>query len=105
MFGNPTWFRPRSKGWGVRPATWQGWLYSLAWAGVILLPFWGLMARHQVAEAVAWVVVSGGLLALDVRHIRGALAPVTFGAAPSQPEIWFLGEESATPNYNLRLKK
>lgn len=27
MLGNPKWFKRRKYGWGVSPATWQGWVY------------------------------------------------------------------------------
>ena len=35
MIGNPQWFEPRKFGWGIRPKTWQGWLYV---AGMLLIP-------------------------------------------------------------------
>ena len=106
MFGNPVWFRLRTKGWGVRPVSWQGWAYTLAWAAVLLLPFWGLFARHQVVEGLAWLACSIGLMSLDVRHIRHAILGASRTAVQQHPDIWFLGDEQpATRNYDLRLKK
>jgi Kef-type K+ transport system membrane component KefB len=37
MIGKPEWFRYRIFGWGLRPATWQGWLYIVSFIGMIFI--------------------------------------------------------------------
>ena len=54
MFGKPEWFVKRQAGWGLQPVTWQGWVYTLAWAGLIGAPLIALLARQQWAEAGIW---------------------------------------------------
>jgi len=75
MFGKPHWFRKKNIGWGLTPITIQGWIYALAWAAVLALPFALLVFRHQAAEAMIWLTTSGGLLMYDVRQIRFAMKP------------------------------
>ena len=112
MFGNPTWFRPKIVGWGIRPATWQGWAYTAGWIGVMVVPFWMLLLRSQGLEALAWLGCSLGLLWYDVAQIRRSLIPPV--VARPQPArspndgIWFLGDETpriATQNFDLKLKR
>lgn len=112
MFGNPTWFRPKVVGWGVKPVAWQGWAYAAGWIAVMLLPFVALLLRHQGIEALAWLACSGACLWYDVAQIRRALIPPVIArpqpTRPANDGIWFLGEESpraATPNFDLRLKR
>jgi hypothetical protein len=114
MFGKPNWFRPKMIGFGLKPVTWQGWAYTLAWAGVVLLPFWALMMRHQPLEALTWIGCSIGVLAYDVWQIRrGLIPPVVASQQPARQAndgVWFLGEENAakpvaTRNYDLKLKR
>jgi hypothetical protein len=73
MFGKPEWFRPKSRGWGLRPTTWQGWVYALAWSGVIAIPFCTLIARQLVPEAVVWLLAAAGVLVWDVRQLLGGI--------------------------------
>jgi hypothetical protein len=55
---------------------WQGWLYAFGWSGAIGLPFLLLIGRHQPAEALIWIVLIGGGLAVDVGQIlRGIRGP------------------------------
>lgn len=114
MFGNPTWFRPKIIGYGLKPVTWQGWAYTLTWAVVLLVPFWALLMRHQVVEALAWLGCSVAFLCYDVWQIRRGLMPPVAAGRPGVPQandgIWFLAEENAalpvaTRNYDLKLKR
>ena len=42
MFGKPQWFREKKLGWGLTPVTWQGWVYALVWAAVLVVGLaWG----------------------------------------------------------------
>ena len=69
MFGNPTWFRKKSRGWGLAPVTWPGWVYTGTWTAAVCLPFVALVASHRVIEAVIWVAVSMTALMWDVRQV------------------------------------
>jgi len=31
------WFKPKRIGWGFTPATWQGWLVTAAFVGIVLV--------------------------------------------------------------------
>lgn len=113
MFGKPSWFRPKAIGYGLKPVTWQGWVYSLAWAGVLLVPFWALLMRHQIVEALAWLGCSVAALGYDVWQIRRGMIPPVVRERPvarhANDGIWFLAEENAgtpvaTRNYHLKLK-
>jgi hypothetical protein len=114
MFGKPTWFRPKVIGYGLKPVTWQGWAYTLTWAGVLLVPFWALLLRQQVVEALAWLGCSIAALGYDVWQIRRGMVPPVVaaraGARQAHEGIWFLADENAagpvaTRNYDLKLKR
>jgi len=59
MFGKPQWFRPKSFGWGLTPITWEGWVYTLVWAVVLLGPFLWLLWRAGIRTAS---IVETGLI-------------------------------------------
>lgn len=113
MFGKPNWFRPKMIGWGLKPVTWQGWAYTAGWAGVLLVPFWALLMRHQAIEALTWLACGIGVLCYDVWQIRRDMIPPVAGrqtARQGNDGIWFLGEDNAaspvaTRNYDLKLKR
>ncbi|MDP6445771.1 MAG: hypothetical protein QGG36_24340 [Pirellulaceae bacterium] len=74
MFGQPHWFREKTIGWGVTPITWQGWLYSAAWAGAISLPAAYLLVGHALwMESLIWVGASMTALAWDVKQVLRAM--------------------------------
>ena len=73
MFGCPEWFREKRIGWGLTPVTWQGWLYTLVWCGLIAAPFVLLTASGRVPEALVWMGVSVGTLVWDVRQVLASL--------------------------------
>jgi hypothetical protein len=101
MFAKSEWFKPRTRGWGLRPRTWHGWLYAVVWCAVIALPFCAFVAVGRVPEAVIWMFVSGGLMVWDVRQMRAGVGKDTVvpgpelasrPAEPARPEIEFLDE-------------
>lgn len=118
MFGSPEWFKPKTIGWGLTPIRWQGWAYTLAWVGVIGLPFGLLLLREQPAESIAWLAVTGGALIYDVRAILKRMQRANFNetamAAPvaSTPknDVYYIGDSQAgtapvaTRNYSFKLK-
>ncbi|MBU0757792.1 MAG: hypothetical protein KKF44_07000 [Nanoarchaeota archaeon] len=68
MIGNPKWFtRRKYGGWGLRPKTWQGWVYLIIMLGPFIifqsLPFWDEELRTYVT--IGWLA----FMLLDVMHI------------------------------------
>jgi hypothetical protein len=68
MIGKPEWFtRRKYGGWGLTPATWQGWAYIIAMILPLMafqaLPYWTAEVRFAVTGI--WVLV----LAVDVLDI------------------------------------
>ena len=68
MIGKPEWFaRRKYGGWGLTPATWQGWAYMAAMILPLMvfqaLPYWTTEIRFAVTGI--WVIV----LAVDVLDI------------------------------------
>ena len=60
MIGNAKWFEIRKYGgWGVKPKTWQGWMYvtgiTLPLALLLLVPYGSLNAR--IIASIIWVLV------------------------------------------------
>lgn len=102
MFGKPEWFRPKKIGWGLVPITWQGWVYTAIWSGVIVAPFLLLLMVERRPEAVGWMVASIGGLTWDVAKILKAMR--------GEPEDVFVIDENtdsshlATRNYDMRLR-
>src|SRR5262245_38544643 len=113
MFGKPQWFRPKTIGWGLVPITWQGWLYTAAWSGTMVLPFLLLLGRHQPMEATAWMVFTVGALVCDVWHILKALrppTPATTAAVKQADNVLYImdsqpGRGVATRNYQLQARR
>jgi hypothetical protein len=107
MFGKTTWFREKKVGWGVRPATWQGWAYSAAWMLVVTAPFlFLLLVMHRTPEAAIWMGVSLVAMFLDVRSIaRQIRAEVR---RKEDENILYIGDDDAgevqTRNYKLQLR-
>jgi len=115
MFGNPTWFRPKTTGWGLTPIRWQGWVYAVAWIGVIGLPFLLMLWWEQAPQALVWLAVMTGGLVYDVRDIRRQMQRANFqGASPvpvaADKDVLYIGDSDAgtrpmaTRNYSLKLK-
>lgn len=114
MFGKPQWFRPKVIGWGLTPASWQGWGYTGLWASAIAVPFVILLARHQPIEAMTWMTLGLGALVYDVRQILRAMKPTvsTAVAPPTTPRkddnVLYIMDDGqthprvATRGYNLQ---
>lgn len=98
MFGKPEWFVKKHAAWGIHPKTWQGWLYTLAWAGLISAPLVTLATRQQWAEAGIWLLSSVGLLAWDVRQvIAGIQAPAVQSAENTDSnDIMYVVDQNQT---------
>ena len=114
MFGDPTWFRPKTAGWGLTPTTWKGWAYAGAWIGVIGLPFLLMLWWEMPTQALVWAAVMTGGLVYDVRDIRRQIQRASFqGSVPpvaADKDVLYIGDSDAgsrplaTRNYSLKLK-
>jgi hypothetical protein len=74
MIGKKEWFTTRRyTGWGLRPKTWQGWLYVLVAVIVIFFlqsqTFWDWDPQTRTLLTAGWVV----LIFLDSLHIMFSL--------------------------------
>jgi hypothetical protein len=92
MIGRPEWFTYRVFGWGIRPKTWQGWVYLAGFLGVIalvsILPVPGAR-KYLFAVAIAILTLDALIImaklpsAHDERENRNQLIierNVSFGA-------------------------
>jgi hypothetical protein len=120
MFGKPSWFVPKSFGWGLHPVTWQGWAYTFAWVGVIAVPFVVLLTREsqggglKVFEASIWLMATISALFYDVYLILGQIrggkkstTPATSPAAKPVDDALYIGDDTepvATRHFQLRRK-
>jgi hypothetical protein len=109
MFGKPAWFRKKKVSWGLRPVSWQGWLYAGVWVGVICLPFVGLLASHLLFESLVWVVVMMVALLWDVHQIR---RDMDMAHQQDTADVLVIDENTepdpscfATRSYDLRLRR
>lgn len=73
MFGKPEWFKKKPSGWGIKPVSRQGWIYSMSWLVVLVLPFLVLVSEWLVVESIVWLLAAAGALAWDVRQILRAM--------------------------------
>ncbi len=111
MFGNSAWFRTKKIGWGIRPISWQGWLYAIVWAAVIGLPFIGLLLSHLWFESLIWAAIMMGALVWDVRQVRRELE--TPARALEEPvDVLFIDEDTtpdpayfATRSFDLQARR
>ena len=106
MFGKPHWFRKKKIGWGLTPITFQGWVYAVTWAAVLVLPFVMLVLRYQAVEAMIWLTAAGGFLMYDIRHIMVAMKPPA-----SADDVLYIGDDEpahnrlATRNFNFQVRR
>ena len=73
MFGKPQWFKRRKYGgWGLMPATWQGWVYAVIAVAPLVLVQYATFLPGAVRPVVmaAWAV----LIAVDIIHIMTKVA-------------------------------
>lgn len=107
MFGKPEWFRDKAIGWGLRPVTWQGWVYTLIWGAVIAGPFTLLIGQSNVVGAGVWLTAMISGLVYDVWQIKRARhAPAV---AKKKEPVLYIGDEDAsqvsTKNLDLQLRR
>jgi asparagine N-glycosylation enzyme membrane subunit Stt3 len=73
MLGKPQWFKRRKfTGWGLTPATWQGWVYIIA----LVAPFavFQAFAKHFEAKTVILVgTIWAALLIVEVARLMAGL--------------------------------
>jgi len=73
MLGNPSWFKRRKySGWGLTPATWQGWAYI----GALIAPFavFQYFAKNFDAQTVTLVgIIWSSLLVVEVARLMAGL--------------------------------
>ena len=103
MFGKPEWFVKKKLGWGLRPKTWQGWVYTLTWAGIIIAPSMYFQSQSQFIESGIWTFACILALSWDVWTIHSQLK------SRSEVEDFFYigeegGQEAETDNLQLREK-
>jgi len=79
MFGKPEWFRPKTFGWGLTPVTWQGWVYTLVVAAVLVVPFNLLLHGGRHVEAFVWMAAALALVFYDVALILRKMRQNTGG--------------------------
>ncbi|MCA9122223.1 MAG: hypothetical protein H6822_21250 [Planctomycetaceae bacterium] len=103
MFGKPTWFERKRRGWGIKPTCWQGWIYSAVWTAVLILPFLALVSEGLLIESLVWSVASMAALVWDVREVIHAMSPVVDDVLYID-ETETLSERLATRNYDFRLR-
>ena len=70
MIGKPEWFTYRIFGWGVRPKTWEGWVYGLV---AFLIALGIAYIPMNIAQKSIVMAVYLGILLLDVLHIMTQL--------------------------------
>ena len=58
MIAKKEWFKPRVAGWGLRPTTWEGWLYVL----IAILLFFG--ALNLPLPDLPRIIIAGAVMAL-----------------------------------------
>lgn len=104
MFGKPEWFKKKKWGWGLTPITWQGWVYTLVWSGVICGPFTLLVSRAQIVEALIWMGATISFLCFDVFATMKKMK-----AQNDLQNLYFIDDETpdspvSTETFDLHLK-
>lgn len=92
MIGNPQWFEMRKYGgWGVKPKSWQGWLYVLG----ILAPILVLLAAPwsnsiRVTAGIIWILIIC-IDAIDIMiHIKKDEREQFHEALAERNAAWFI---------------
>jgi len=93
MFANPKWFKRRKyTGWGITPASWQGWLYLLGFLSFILIVY-SVLHSFGVKQEYTIVVVAF-LMALMVVDAVIIMCRLTKDERQTQHEA--IAERNAT---------
>ena len=125
--GQPKWFVAKTRGWGIRPVVWQGWVYTFGAAIAIAAPFLFLMLRgDRVPEALIWLAASSGVFVWDVSKILQAIrnpapavesapltkkngAPNTAPHASPKDDTFYIGDDDSNQmtgrTFTLNLRK
>ncbi len=104
MFGKPEWFKEKTFGWGLTPITWQGWVYTLVWLGVLVLPFLAfLFIVGKAPEACLWLGFGIMVLFWDVKSIIREMRYLAAG------DVFVIDEETDsshldTRNYDMHIR-
>ena len=69
MIGRPDWFTKKNFGFGIRPKTWQGWVYLLAAIALIVFLRWQTFWdwSEQVKNIIT--IVLAVIVVVDAVHI------------------------------------
>lgn len=70
MLGNPKWFKRRLGGWGLTPRTWQGWLYTVMMAliliaSIVLMNYLNIRWEVQIATFICILL----FIVVDMLHM------------------------------------
>ena len=93
MLGKPEWFsRRKYGGWGLTPATWQGWVYILALILPFIvfqaLPYWSTEVRGAVT--VVWILVLVADVLDMMRHLKLDEREKIHEAVAERNAAWFM---------------
>ena len=70
------WFRPHIIGWGISPRTWQGFVYGIIWALVLLVPVFAIVfAQEWFAGSLLFTV----LISYLIKDVGSILAEIDAG--------------------------
>jgi hypothetical protein len=73
MFAKAEWFTKGRRIGRVRPSTWRGRFYVVAWTAGLIVPALVLVNAHRVPEAGIWLALATVAWWLDFRPIRAAI--------------------------------
>jgi hypothetical protein len=105
MFGKPEWFKKKTWGWALVPATRQGWVYSVLAALAVLLPGFVLLTSGRKPEALVWLLVSACAVYWDARQVARAMSH----PAGERRDVLYIGDDEPdsiqTGQLDLRLRR
>ncbi len=104
MFGKPEWFDENNSGWGLSPKSWQGWAYTVIWAGVLVAPSSLLLSQFKLPETGIWLIASASFLLYDLCSTKRKMR-----AQKDLDNLYYISEESVAPpvstdNFDLHVK-
>ena len=70
MIGKPEWFTYRIFGWGLRPRTWQGWVYVVVFVALFMGTA-SMPIPETTKMSIMWVLM--GILIINAVHIMTSL--------------------------------
>ena len=78
------WFKPKRVGWGITPIAWQGWVYTAAWVGGMLVPQLLILRMRRPIIGLIWISAVTTALCVDSWFILRRLKK---DAARKQPSM------------------